>query len=350
MQSVKSENKNRNYLKLAFGQSKTSDWSWALGGLALAGSAATVLTLGAANWLVAKVIEPANLDWKEQYQITPYEFEVDYINVLIPTVGGRLLRGWYLQHPGERRVIVIAHGYRGCKEEMVTLAVFLWKAGFNVLLFNYRGHGYERLKDELLTLGNHELEDYQAAIAFVFDYFKQSGQAEPVIGAMGGSMGAAVALVAAARDQRIKAVWADSSFTSREAVIAYQWQKTTRIPFYPLMAATDWFFVRRTGHRLADFSPLGEIKRIAPRPVYFLHGTADEIIPVEQAYALYEAAQGPKSLWIEEGLHHCGIYFAHRHEYRRRITAFFQEWLASDSQDLALDQDLQNLVEERKTA
>ncbi len=333
MKEPKIQNKNPNKKDGLAGLVRGSKLPGAIvGSLTLAGGiAASVLTLGTANWVVSQVVEPAKPDPMEEYNFTPYELDADFIEVVFPTTGGRLLQGWLLYHPGERRVVITAHGYRGRKEEMLSLGVFLWKAGFNVLLFNYRGHGSERVKGEILTLGDRELEDFQAAVTFVYNHFEQQGLGEPIIGALGGSMGAAVALVAAARDERIKAVWADSSFTSRLAVISHHWRKTSHLPVHPVLKTVDWLFTYRTGHALTDFSPIDEVAKIAPRPIYFLHGGADPMIPTEHVYALYEAALGPKSLWVEEGLSHCGIYFKNRPEYRRRLVSFFEEWLIGET-------------------
>lgn len=298
------------------------------GGLGLVGSAAyALLTFGAANHIVASLTKPAKTDWQEQFNFTPFEFEVDFLDVCIPTVGGRLLQGWLLQHTGERRIIVMAHGYRGSKEQMLGLSVFLWKAGFNVLLFNYRGHGPDRKSGELLTLGERELEDFQAAVNFADNYLHSQGIADPIIGALGGSMGAAVALTATARNPKIRAVWADSSFSSRKDVVAYNWQKQFGMPIYPIMGLTDWLFFWRTGHFLSDFSPAQEVAKIAPRPIYFLHSESDQIVPLSQSYILYEAASGLKTLWVEKGIDHCGIYFKNREEYRRRLILFFEQAL-----------------------
>ncbi len=298
------------------------------GGFGLLGSAAyALLSYGAANHIVSSLTKPAKPNWQEKFNFTPFEFEVDYLDVCIPTVGDRLLQGWLLLHQGERRVIVMAHGYRGCKEQMLGLSVFLWKAGFNVLLFNYRGHGHDREYGELLTLGERELEDFQAALDFVENYFHAQGIAEPIIGALGGSLGAAVALTATSRNPKIRAVWADSSFSSRKDVVAYNWQKQFHLPTYPVMELTEWLFFCRTGHSLSDFSPAQEVAKIAPRPIYFVHSEGDQIIPISHSYALHEATNSPKTLWIEKGGEHCSVYFNNRDEYRRRLIVFFEQAL-----------------------
>jgi fermentation-respiration switch protein FrsA (DUF1100 family) len=93
------------------------------------------------------------------------------------------------------------------------------------------------------------------------------------------------------------------------------------------MELTEWLFLKRTGHSLSDFSPCHEVASIAPRPIYFLHSEGDQIIPISHSLALYEATPGPKNLWVEKGVDHCGIYFKNREEYRRRLILFFEQAL-----------------------
>ncbi len=295
--------------------------------LAVTGGAGATATFGLANYLVSQITRSTTPTVGESYTFSPYEFEAEYEDVLFPTANGRMLTGWYLWHENERRVVVVAHGHNGRKEDMLGITTFLWKAGFNVLAFDFRAHGYERKREEVRTLGSRELEDFQAAVEFVYNRFAETGQGEPMVGALGGSLGAAVTLVAAARDPRIRAVWADSSFSSRKDVVAYNWQKQFHLPTYPVLELTEWLFLYRTGHTLSDFSPKQEVAKIAPRPVYFLHSECDQIIPMSHSQALYEASPGPKSLWIENGGYHCGIYFKNRSEYRRRLIRFFEEAL-----------------------
>jgi fermentation-respiration switch protein FrsA (DUF1100 family) len=294
----------------------------AVAGVALFGAS----SLGAANYLVSKIVEPTAPNQAEKYNFTPYELDSEYEEVLFPTANGRLLSGWYLPRFGENRVIITVHGHRGRKEDMLGISTFLWKAGFNVLMFDCRGHGLERRSDEIITLGHGELEDFLAAVAFVRTRFAEEGSRKPIIGALGGSLGAAVALVGASKDPDIRAVWADSSFTSRQEVIAHNWTATTHLPERPVMDLANLMFKFRTGKTLVDFSPLAEISKMTPRPIFFVHALDDATTPVSHVHRLYDAAPGPKELWLEDGIGHCGIYFKYRKEYRQRAIEFFKTW------------------------
>lgn len=299
-----------------------------LGWVALAGGAsAGLVSFGAARYVVNQLTRLRPVEPSESYSFTPFETEVDFEDVEFPTANGRILKGWWLPRPGDRRVIVAVSGYRGRKEDVLGISSILWRNGYNVLMFDYRAHGPGRAEGELVTLGHRELQDMQAAIKYA-----RSRMENPLMGLLGGSMGASVALLAAARDPEVMAVWADSGFTSQRDIVNHVWQHRTHLPVHPVMDLAGRLFRSRTGHRWEDFAPIDELPRLGNRPVYFIHGANDSMVPIDHAYRLYAAATGPKDLWIEDDIEHCGVYFAHRSEYVRRCLKFFGETLKDSAQ------------------
>jgi dipeptidyl aminopeptidase/acylaminoacyl peptidase len=314
--------KTANYIKTKSNTSKNKPLKQ-LGLLALAGGAsAGLVSFGAARYVVNELTRLRPVEYTENYGFTPFELQVDYEEVTFPATNGRLLKGWWMTRPGERRVVVAVSGYRGHKEDMLGIGTILWRGGYNVLLFDYRAHGPDRAEGELVTLGHRELEDMQSAIKYA-----RSRIENPLLGVVGASMGAAVALMAAARDPEVKAVWADSPFSSQRDIINHVWRKQTHLPARPVLGLAERLFESRTGHRWVDFAPINEINKLGNRPVFFVHGSSDSMVPVDQAYRLYAAAPGPKELWIEDGIEHCGVYFAHRQEYTERCAKFFNKAL-----------------------
>lgn len=291
----------------------------------LSGVSGGLVTLGAARYMVDKLTRYRAPGSDEFFTFTPFETQVDYESVQFPTRNNRMLEGWWLPRPNTRRAVICVSGYRGKKEDMLGISSYLWRKGYNVLLFDFRAHGINRLQEEMATLGHTELEDMQAAIGYV-----RQRMEKPLIALLGGSMGAAVCLVAGARDPEIKAVWADSAFTSQHFVISYTWKNVTKVPPYPVVPLAERIFAHHTGYKWQDFAPINEVAKLANRPVFFVHGTGDVTVPVECAYQLYNAKPGWKQLWIEEGVGHCGIYFKYREEYSQRVLNFLEQNLVDE--------------------
>jgi uncharacterized protein len=294
--------------------------------LMLAGGVVTTAsTFMMANYLVDRITKVPPPNGEDLYSFSPFETCVDYEEIKFSLKDERVLSGWIFPRPQSNKVIVTCHGYGGRREDMLGIGSFLWRNGFNVVLFECRGCGKNRGKGDIRTLGHRELEDFQAAVAYTKARFRKEGK-EPIIGVLGGSQGAAVALVAAANDPEIKAIWADSSFVDRRAIISHNWQTASRLPAKPVIDVADRIFERRTGQKMAEFSPLNALSRIKS-PIYFVHGGSDTTTPVEQCHKLYAAAQSPKELWVLPEAWHCGVYFLERAGYCQRAVEFFNRYL-----------------------
>jgi fermentation-respiration switch protein FrsA (DUF1100 family) len=69
------------------------------------------------------------------------------------------------------------------------------------------------------------------------------------------------------------------------------------------------------------------VAKISPRPVLFIHGDRDTIVPIEMSRKLYAAAREPKSLWIIEGAGHLQCRAKAGATYETRVGDFFTEAL-----------------------
>jgi fermentation-respiration switch protein FrsA (DUF1100 family) len=118
---------------------------------------------------------------------------------------GELLSGWLALLTPEAPVIILAHGTPGNRMSMLQRAAFLYKHGYNVLLFDFQSYG--RSQGVISTLGMVESEDILAAISFLHGL---PGTLHSKIGVLGLSMGATAAVLAASRSSDILAPVAES--------------------------------------------------------------------------------------------------------------------------------------------
>ena len=119
----------------------------------------------------------------------------------------------------------------------------------------------------------------------------------------------------------IEAVFIDSAFASLDDEFDFL------VP-YPVINPLAKFIAEiQTGISLDQINPLNDIAQISPRPVYIVHSTGDTVAPPDAGEKLYNAANEPRFLWIEEDAAHLSIHLVNERRYQRRLIGFFDEWL-----------------------
>ena len=221
------------------------------------------------------------------YTFSPYEFNLPAEEVTFPPLyGEHQVSGWYVPYDQATSTVIICPGYRGKRSDVLGMCAHLWKAGHNVLVFEYYGHG--TVVGTPVTLGYREINDFLGAVA----YAKQRAP-QTRLGALGYSMGGSVAIMAAARSSEIEALVTDSAFATHKSAIEYAVRRTLHMPFALFDWVTDLLLWLRAGYHFLQVEPLRDINRIAPRPVLLIHGTTDSIVNPKDASLLYAAAGAP---------------------------------------------------------
>ena len=236
---------------------------------------------------------------------------IDFKDVELMTEDNVKLSAWYTP-PTNGAVILVAHGY-GDKRPEDFYALFA-SHGYGVIAWDFRAHG--KSEGEFSSLGYYEMLDAKAALDFVL---AQPGVEH--VGAWGGSMGAVTMIRATAHYPEIEALVADSPFAT------LQDEMDLRVPF-PIMRSLIRFFAeRKSGVTLDRVSPVDDIARISPRPVFIIQGMADGMVPLDSAQRLYEAAGEPRQLWVEKDVPHLNMYAYYKTRYTKRVIRFFDEYL-----------------------
>ncbi len=217
------------------------------------------------------------------------------------TISGLKLKGNLhipdtVPHDGSPCVIAL-HGLEGDKDrgKWPTVASYLYDSGYACLRFNFRGCGEIEKSGgafEDLTLSG-RIEDYKAALQYVRS--EQSIDSNR-IGVIGSSLGGMVAI---GGKQKVNAVVTMGS--------------PYKVPRYgkPLIPQEEGdHYVLPSGSRfrkdfyedIQKYDLTKDVKQ-AP-PLLIIHGSSDEVVPVEHARILYESAEEPKELQIIEGADH----------------------------------------------
>jgi fermentation-respiration switch protein FrsA (DUF1100 family) len=295
-------------------------------GAALGAASTLGGALGAAWYVNSQVnpLPPQNFDY--HYTFTPWELDVPYEALTLHTQDHVALPGWWLPRPNTTRVVIGCHGHIGRKDDLLGIGSMLWRAGYNVLLFDMRGRGEAAPRPRMLA-SPREVHDVLTATAYVRERLPGAH-----IGVIGFSMGAAVALLAAEQDPSLAAVVADSPFTSAADVVGYQIHCTAPAVAGPVLALSEALIAQLHGYYLSRVRPIDAVTHLSPRPLLLIHCTEDKMIPIEHAHRIFDRAGKPKELWIYQGVDHCGAYFDDRITYVERVRDFFDRHLGSSSE------------------
>jgi pimeloyl-ACP methyl ester carboxylesterase len=204
---------------------------------------------------------------------------------------GVALRGWRFPARGTPRgLIVYLHGFGDDRREGEGIARRFGPLGFEVLAYDSRAHGESG--GEACTYGALEKRD----LARVLD---REARGLPVV-LIGGSLGAAVALLAAADDPRISLVVAIASYSDLETIAV------ERAPFFvgrEQVEASLRLAEEEGGFAVADASPLAAAPRIRC-PVLLVHGGEDVTTPPEHSERIRAALAGEAELLLVPGVGH----------------------------------------------
>ncbi len=201
-------------------------------------------------------------------------------DVRVVTSDGVGLGAWFVpaRDPTLRSAVLVCNGNAGDRADRAALAVALSRAGWSVLLFDYRGYGGNAGEPNEAGL----VADARAAVAYL--------EARPDvdrrrIAYFGESLGAAVA-TALAVERAPAAIILRSPFTSLADIGSHHY------PWLPVRA-----FIR-------DRYPIDEQIRRVSAPVLVIAGERDEIVPARFSRAVHDAANQPKHLVVIPGADH----------------------------------------------
>jgi len=246
----------------------------------------------------------------------PAEFNIPYTILEYPSLNGNQLKGTLFKtDQSPLGTIVHFHGNFGNLSNHISQSYYLTQYGFDVMLFDYQGFGGSEGK----PTPQNTIEDGIATVRYAQEHLRNP---EGKVGILGQSIGASVAIVVAVQERTVKAVVAESPFTSYRSIARHAISRSLLLwpvyPFYPLFISKD-------------HDPKAFIEDVSPTPILFIHGDKDKIIPVKMSEKLFALANEPKEIWIISGARHLGNYRRMRKTYEVRISSFFREAFASVS-------------------
>ncbi len=230
---------------------------------------------------------------------TPAHAGLSYQELALETQDGERLHGWRLEaRSAPIGHVLVCHGNGGNVGDRVLFAALLTAAGFDVVLFDYRGYG--RSSGRPSEQGTYL--DAHAALAWLL---AQPGVEASRVLFLGESLGAGVAVDLALAHPPAGLVLL-SAFTSVRAMARLHY------PFIPAALVPDAY---PTVRRIVDLRA----------PLLVLHGEGDEIVPLSQARELFEAAPEPKRIRTFPGVGHDDIVVFAGEDIAREIASWARE-------------------------
>lgn len=241
------------------------------------------------------------------------------------TEDGLHLQGWFIPATVSANgyTLVLVHGLSSNRSAMLDRAAFLAAHGYQTLLFDLRNHGES--EGTMTTVGYLEDQDVLAAAA----YLRSRSDVDPTrIAVWGHSLGAVAVMKAAAADPLLQAVIAESGFPNLEPEITTPIVRalTGRNPT-PSTAWVLWFMERETSVPVGQLDLYSVLEDIAPRPILFVHGMDDEIVPVESSERMFAAASEPKELFLVPGAGHSNLLEPDPAAYEEHLLSFLNRSL-----------------------
>jgi uncharacterized protein len=209
--------------------------------------------------------------------------------------GERIDFTWHHGRPGGREIVLIGHGVTGNKDRpfVVALGEGLAAAGVTTLRFSFSGNGASGGKFTQSTISK-EVEDLGEVMTTV---------QEKEICYVGHSMGGAVGVLRAAKDARIKALvslagmvhtkaFAEREFGMVKPGEGFMWDD----PNCPL-----------SQEYVDDMAKIGSVINEAAKikvPWLLIHGSEDDVVPIEESREIFARANEPKQLVELKGANH----------------------------------------------
>lgn len=266
-------------------------------------------TLGCATAAAVRPLARTGTEWKSAVMAEELDLRPD---------SATSVRAWFVPGRGGAGAVLLLHGHGSSHRSMLGRARFLHRAGYSVLLIDFRGHG--RSSGGPVTLGAAESRDAHAALA----YLRQRLPDERVA-VIGASMGGAASLLGPSPLGADAFVLESVYATIDDAVYgrARSWLGPLGTAIAPLYLR-HW--LPRSGvsaHELRPIERIGELRV----PVYVMSGVDDRYTSLDEARALFERLRGPREFWAIEGTGHQDLYRAAGEEYEQRVLAFLDRYV-----------------------
>ena len=229
-------------------------------------------------------------------------FDQNPEELTIESFDGLRLSAYNLPHEHPVGTIVLVHGYHSEPvREYAALARFYHDLGYNIVMPVQRAHATEGglgSEGRYITFGVKERYDVRGWIDRANGLY---GEDNPLF-VQGISMGCATSVMTLGLElpPNFRGLIADCGFTSPREIIWKVLKDDMRLPTSRLIIRIGNFFTKRlAGFDMSEYSTIDALRFNKEReeqiPVLFIHGTADDFVPIEMSERNYAESLAPLS-------------------------------------------------------
>ncbi len=221
----------------------------------------------------------------------------------IDSFDGLRLHGTLLKNGDGKKVVIQAHGFRSSPmHDFIAILPYFWSKGFSVLMIDHRSHCESEGK--YITYGVFERCDMRE---WVFKAIEVLGDDVEIL-LHGISMGATTVLLTSELDlpENVKGIIADSGFTSPYDIFVEVLDHSFHVKPFPILPIVSLMSEFEANFGFKDATTLAAMEE-NKIPVLFVHGEADDFVPIAMSEANFEACRADKDFVRIKGAYHaCG--------------------------------------------
>lgn len=253
----------------------------------------------------------------------PDNFPIALEPIEFRTRDGLTLRGWHGRAEDERGTVILLHGFRANRTQMLSRARWYAEQGFSVFLYDARATGES--EGDRISIGYHETDDLTAALHWV----RERGATRIICHGL--SQGGATILLAAERlGNEVVAAICESTYDTALNAVDRRFRQRVGLPGWLAGIFYRPFIEMRLAADARDIAPIDHIAAL-PCPVFILAGEDDTHTLKADTIRLYEAAQEPSTLWLVPDTAHTDLYAAKPSTYEQKLGAFIDVHAPTDS-------------------
>ncbi len=245
---------------------------------------------------------------------TPADWGLKFETVHFKSGDGTRLHGWFIPARNgkakakakAKATVVFSHGNAGALGYHLGFVTWWAEAGYNVLMYDYRGFGKSAGTAERRGV----VDDVKAAFAYVAT--RPDVDASRLV-SYGHSLGGASSVAALGESpvRGLRAVIIEGAFAS------YRGMAQLIGGQFGASLVSD------------ELAPKDFVAKLSPVPLLVVHGTRDEVVPVAHGRELFASAKQPKTFFEVEAGRHGDSLSRDRGAFRHRVLTWLEATLRS---------------------